>query len=99
VTTTRQDLWQGRLDGQYDYGACGMVPLIRIDRAKPRLRNNGYNCYCGHPLVCVPGLADALPVREDCTIRQGHVMVVYRDGSKFGTYASTGRGGDVYEFC
>lgn len=97
--TTQQNLWQGRLDGLYDYGACGMVPLIRIDRDKPRLRNNGCNCYCGHPLVHVPGLVDVLPVEDDRPIRQGHVMVFYRDGSRFGTYASTSRGGDVYEFC
>ena len=89
---------QGKLDGQYDFGACGMVPLIRLNCRKPKLRNNGYNCYGGHPRVCVPGLRDALPVEDDRPLRQGHVMVVYRDGSRFGTYASTVLGGDLYDF-
>jgi hypothetical protein len=98
VTTATTTTWEGRIDGQYNYGACGMVPLIRIDRRKPKLRNNGYNCFCGHPLVHVPGLAAAIPAEDDRPIRQGHVMVIYSDGSRFGTYASTGRGGDVYDF-
>jgi len=89
---------EGRLDGLHDYGACGMVPLVRLDCRKPRLRNNGYNCYGGHPRVHVPGLAAALPKREDGFGSQGHVMVFYRDGSRFGTYASTVLGGDNYDF-
>ncbi len=89
--------WEGKLDGKFDYGACGMVPLIRVNHAKPRLRNNGYNCYGGHPVVHVPGLAAAMP-DEGRAIRQGHVMVVYRDGSRFGTYADTIRGNDMYSF-
>jgi len=89
--------WEGKLDGEFDYGACGMVPLIRVNHAKPRLRNNGFNCYGGHPVVHVPGLAAALP-DEGRPIRQGHVMVVYRDGKQFGTYADTVRGNDLYAF-
>ena len=88
----------GKLDGLYDYGNCGMVPLIRLDCRKPRLRNNGYNCYGGHPRVHVPGLRDALPIEADRPLRQGLVMFVYRDGSRFGTYARYGLGGDLYDF-
>ena len=89
-------LLTGRLDGMYDYGFCGMVPLIWLDVAKPVLTNNGFNCFGGHRLVHVPGLAEALP-DEGRAIRQGHVMVFYSDGQRFGTYATTLRGGDVYD--
>jgi hypothetical protein len=85
------------LDGTFDYGACGIVPLIKIDQPKPKLRNNGFNCYGGHPVVHVPGLSASLP-DEGRPIRQGHVMVVYRDGKRFGTYADTIRGNDLYSF-
>jgi len=61
----------GRLDGLYDYGACGMVPLIRLDVAKPVLRNNGFACFSGHPLVHVRGLAVALLTRD---VPSGRVM-------------------------
>lgn len=87
----------GTVDGTYDYGACGIVPLIRVPIAKPRLRNNGYNSYNGHPVVKVEGLYEVLP-NEGRPIRQGHVMVMYRDGQRFGTYAAGYPGNSEYSF-
>jgi len=90
----------GTLDGTTDAGACGPIPVVQIDAPKPRLRNNGYACYCGHPLVKIEGLRDALPAPDDGRIiRRGYVVLRYRDGLQFFTYASTVRGDDTYSFC
>lgn len=89
----------GTIIGTCDYGACGIVPLVRIDAPKPRLRNNGCNAYCGHPRTHVPGLAQQLPPDACGIVRQGHVMLTYADGQSFGTYASDANGDDVYTFC
>lgn len=86
----------GVLDGTYDYGNCGIVPLVRVDIEKPKLRNNGYNCYTGHPRLRVPGLAAVLP-GEGQSIRQGHVMIFYRCGGSFGTFLGTNLGNDLFD--
>ncbi len=79
-----------KLDGQYDFGFVGMVPMIRVDAPRPKLVNNGYCCYSGIPELHVPGLRDALP-DDGRPIRQGHVMLVFADGQHFSSYASIGR--------
>jgi hypothetical protein len=82
----------GKIDGTYDYGAAGIVPKIVVPIKKPKLKNNGFNSFVGHPKVSVPGLAEKLPSHG------GHVMVFYSDGGKFGTYASNNNGNDTYSF-
>ena len=82
----------GKIDGTFDYGACGIVPKIVLPIRKPKLRNNGYNAFGGHPRVHVPGLKALLPDYG------GHVMVFYACGGRFGTYASHNFGGDLYDF-
>ena len=75
----------GTINGTYDYGACGIVPRIAMNGSKPKLVNNGYACFGGHPNIKVPGLFDALP-DEGRQARQGHVMLIYPSGEQFGTY-------------
>lgn len=83
------------LDARFDAGACGMIPRIRIDSPKPKLHNNGWACYLGHPPVHVPGLSAALPDDPERTFRQGHVMLEYADGQRFQTYADTLNGDTI----
>ena len=79
----------GRVVGTWDYGACGIVPLIEVPITKPKFRNNGFNCYSGMPVVRCPELFDLLPADGHWKeFRQGHVMVRFTDGERFGTYAS-----------
>jgi hypothetical protein len=91
----RPALVQGRLDGVFDYGAAGIVPLIRLDIPKPRLVNNGYAVYGGHPEIEVPGLFEALAESPDLRpdvadrYRSGHVMIYYADGERFGSFAGS----------
>lgn len=82
----------GKIDGTHDFGAVGIVPKVVLSIKKPKLKNNGFNSYVGHPAVSVPGLADALGGEP------GHVMVFYSDGGKFGTFASNNHGNDTYIF-
>ena len=86
----------GKVDGTYDFGACGIVPKVVLPIKKPKLKNNGFNAFNGHPKVSVPGLGDLLP--KHGVIGQGHVMVFYACGGKFGTYASNINGNDTYSF-
>lgn len=86
------------IDGTYDYGACGTVPLIRVPMRKPDFRNNGYGVFSGLPRVNVPDLRDVLSNR-DGIIPQGHVMIVFECGGRFGSYASAMDTSDNYDFC
>lgn len=84
--------------GKYDYGNCGMVPLILVPIPKPKLSNNGCNDFVGMPVVDVPGLYDILESDERWKSRHGHVMLVFSDGQRFGTWASTSGNDDRYLF-
>ena len=84
------------LNGTCNAGALGTIPVIRVAGRKPKLKNNGYNCYSGQPDLHVPGLAQALPEQPGRPIRQGHVKLVYSQGEEMLTWVSTVRGNDTY---
>lgn len=86
-----------RIDGTYDFGNCGIVPLIRVAGNKPKFKNNGYACFAGQEPLTVPGLYNALP-DDGRQLRQGHVMLVYDDGGRFGTYAHAYSPDAAYNF-
>lgn len=87
------------VDGTINQGALGDIPLIRVSGSKPRLRNNGYACYLGQGKLTIPELYAALPEdRHGCSVRQGHVYLLYDDGQHFLTYAAP-MGNHVYSFC
>lgn len=87
----------GRIIGTADHGACGICPLVELPIHKPRMRNNGYNCYVGHPEVYVPGLRAVL--RDGDREGQGHVEFRYRGGGSFFSYVSDYRREDRYRPC
>jgi hypothetical protein len=78
----------GRIAGTFDYGNCGIVPLVQVDIPKPTLRNNGFMEFTGMPQVQVPGLGDALTESNHAGLKQGHVMIRFSDGGTFGTYTA-----------
>ena len=84
-----------KIDGTYDYGNCGIVPLVRVPMPKPKLRNNGYCEFNGCPTLHVPGLSAAFPTPG--YTNSGHVMLVFSDDKTFGTFASR-QPGDIYRF-
>lgn len=87
----------GNLVGTINRGALGAIPLVRIAAPKPKLSNNGFAVFCGHPRVSIPGLAAALRAADDHPIPQGHICVSYSDGSEFLTYAADMNGCDQYD--
>ncbi len=77
----------GTLQGTADLGKwLGAVPSIRVQGNRPRLRNNGFNCFAGQGALDVPGL-DALLERG-----RGHVQVEYDNGDVL-YWASRSNGG------
>lgn len=79
---------RGRLAGTVDAGACGTIPVVQFHGRKPRLRNNGYNCYAGQPEFSCEGLADALRPQSVSGMAQGHCRLEYADGSHWMAYVA-----------
>lgn len=85
------------LIGETFGGALGTLPLVRVATRKPKLKNNGFNCFHGQPDMEVPGLEEALK-EADRPIAQGWVKLQYNDGSALLYAANTKHGGEKFSF-
>jgi len=94
---------QAKLVGTEKRGALGEVPVIQVDGPKPKLTNNGYNCFSGQAKLHVPGLRNALVEYDNREgsgngAPQGHVILKYADGGEFGSYTGLGGEEEIYSF-